>query len=402
MKSKWLAASLYLSLSISLLLILSPRDANADTVALQKEINQLIKIVQDQGEQIKVLQRDLVELRAQERPETAQQKSPEVQQQTSPVVKQEITPVGQPPEEVEVKKLPEFATVFAQPGVLTPKGSIVLEPALQYSNSSNQRVALFGYTIIPAISIGVIDVRSVNSDTFVASISARYGITNRLEAELRVPYVYREDTSTGRALSEGSTVDEVFTLDDNDLGDIEFGLRYQLNQPTTGPFYIAGLRIKSDTGQGPLDVSVDPVTGLRTELPTGSGFWGIQPRLTAIYSSDPAVFYGSIDYMWHIEDDVGSGRGDYDPGDIYGFNFGMGLSLNEKASFSLGYDHSIIGRGRLNGDVPQGVTTTQVGSLLVGGSYRLTDSTTFNLSVSLGVTEFAPDVQVTVSVPFSL
>jgi hypothetical protein len=424
MKNKRQVTFLNLFLAI-ILLTHFPQDAIAKAVDLQGEIDRLINLVQEQGEQIKELQKNVEELKAQKEPATAQEQSPETKKQTTeeqppqiadsqePTTSQkeavassepeaEPQPVGKPPEEVEEKSLPDFATIFAPPGVLTPKGSWVFEPSLQYSNSSNDRIALFGYTIIPAISIGVIDVRSVNSDTFVAALSTRYGLTNRLEAEVKIPYVYREDTSTQRPFNTPATTDEVFSLNDNDIGDIEFGLRYQINQPTSGPFYIAGLRFKSDTGQGPFDVSVNAETGLRTELPTGSGFWGIEPSLTAIFPTDPAVFYGSISYMWHLEDDVGKGIGDYDPGDIYGFNFGMGLALNEKASLSLGYDHSIIGRSRQNGDVPDGVTTTHIGSLLVGGSYRLSDSTTFNLSLGLGVTEYAPDVQITVSVPFSL
>ena len=34
------------------------------------------------------------------------------------------------------------------------------------------------------------------------------------------------------------------------------------------------------------------------------------------------------------------------PGGIFGFNFGMGLGLNEKSSFSIGYDHASVGRDR--------------------------------------------------------
>ena len=45
----------------------------------------------------------------------------------------------------------------------------------------------------------------------------------------------------------------------------------------------------------------------------------------------------------------------------------MGLALNEKASFSVGYDQSIIGKTKQNGvDVPGSVRTT-LGTLLLGG-----------------------------------
>src|SRR5690606_5452585 len=65
--------------------------------------------------------------------------------------------VGRPPE--ELSRPPEIAQIFDQPGVLTPRGRFVLEPSLQLGYSSNDRVALVGYTVIPAILIGLIDVR---------------------------------------------------------------------------------------------------------------------------------------------------------------------------------------------------------------------------------------------------
>jgi hypothetical protein len=389
------------------------QNALAEPVDLQMEINRLIKIVEEQGKQIKVQQKDIKELQSQERTATSNtqskstaqnaandKKTTALEKKNNPPSSQETKtqPVGQAPKEFEQKNIPDIASLFAQPGVLTPKGKLIIEPSLQYSNSSNNRIALFGYTIIPAITIGLIDVRSVTSDTFVASINSRYGVTNRLEFELRVPYVYRQDTSITRPYATPAEDDEVFTLSDHGLGDIEFGLRYQLNQPISGPYYLAGLRVKTDTGQGPFDVATAAAPQLRTELPTGSGSWGIQPSLTLIYPSDPAVFYGSIDYMWTIEDNVGGAVGKYDPGDIYGFNVGIGLALNDKASISFGYDHSIIGRARQNGNIPQGASTTHVGSFFVGGSHKLTEDTTFNLSVGLGATEFAPDVQITTSV----
>ena len=67
-------------------------------------------------------------------------------------------PVGQPPAE---PRAPQVAPIFEQRGVLTPRGQVVLEPSLQYAYSSGSRIALAGYTIIPAFLIGVVDVREV-------------------------------------------------------------------------------------------------------------------------------------------------------------------------------------------------------------------------------------------------
>src|SRR5207253_5124444 len=58
-------------------------------------------------------------------------------------------PVGKPPDSATAP--PAIAPIFDQPGVLTPAGKIVVEPSFQYGYSSNNRVALVGYTIIPEI-----------------------------------------------------------------------------------------------------------------------------------------------------------------------------------------------------------------------------------------------------------
>lgn len=325
-------------------------------------------------------------------------------------------PVGIPPEQPKEQRPPEVAPIFDLPGVLTPRGSLVVEPSFQYSHSSTNRLALVGYTIVPAVHVGIIDIRGVDRDAYIGALAARYGLTNRLEFEVKVPYVYRTDTSTTRSYISSGLTDTAFDSDGNGLGDVEFGLRYQLNSPTTGPFFITSLRVKSDTGSGPFDIPYqrrlindNPVqySTIPGEQPTGSGFWGVQFGLSAIYPTDPAVLFGGISYLWNIERNVDGtvagkqlGITSYDPGDAIGFNFGMGLALNESVSFSLGYDHSIIGKNKQDG-VSVGDTETHVGTLLFGYSLRLSPKTTANLSLGIGVTEAAPDVQLTLRVPIN-
>ncbi len=117
-------------------------------------------------------------------------------------------PIGQAPANSD--KPPEVAPIFDQPGVLTPHRRLVLEPSYQFGYSSNDRVALVGYTVIPAILIGLIDVRQVRTTTQTASLALRYGLTNRLELELRVPYVYNHTDTVSREIFTGSAQDKVF------------------------------------------------------------------------------------------------------------------------------------------------------------------------------------------------
>lgn len=326
------------------------------------------------------------------------------------------TPVGRSPD--TEGRPPEVAPLFEQPGVLTARGTYVLEPSLQYGYSSSNRVSLVGYTIIPALLIGLIDVREVKRNTFTASLSGRFGVTNRLELEVRAPYVYRSDATVNREVGVGTATDGTFSASGSAIGDLELGARYQLNDGgVDSPFYVGSVRFKSRTGTDPFSVVTrcttrcidDPnASGLPLELPTGSGFNSLQTGLTVLFPSDPAVFFGSVTYMHNFARDNVSRKilngqeeflGSIAPGGVLGFNFGMGLALNEKASVSLGYDHSSVGKTKRDGQVVPGSVRTQLGTMLLGFSYRFNPKTTLNLSVGAGLTRDTPDVSLTVRLP---
>ena len=158
-----------------------------------------------------------------------------------------VAPVGQAPEGAD--RPSEVATIFEQPGVLTPAGRYVLEPSLQYGYASSNRVALVGYTIIPALLVGLVDVREVKRNTVTAALAARFGLTPRFEVELRAPYVYRSDATISRDIANPSSSDTVFSANGMAMGDLEIGARYQLNDGGIDrPFYVGTLRFKSHSG----------------------------------------------------------------------------------------------------------------------------------------------------------
>ncbi|MRS98463.1 acetate kinase [Ralstonia pickettii] len=326
------------------------------------------------------------------------------------------TPVGKPPEPPD--RPPRIAQIFDEPSALTPPGKVVVEPSLQMAYSSSDRVALVGYTIIPALLIGLIDVRQVKTTTLTGTVAVRYGLARRWELEARVPYVYSSSDTVSRELFTGTATDRAFSSHGHGIGDVELTARYQLNAGGVDkPFYIGWLRFKTRTGKDPFEVTTDCVTrcvsnttgtGLPLQQPTGSGFFAVQPGLTWLFPTDPAVFFGSISYLHNFErKDVslnlvdGSKQflGNVKAGDIIGLNFGMGLALNEKASFSIGYDQSIIAPTKQNGERVPGSVRTILGTLLVGYSYRISPKMTLNLSVGAGLTRDTPDLTVTLRLP---
>ncbi|MGZ3181384.1 MAG: acetate kinase [Telluria sp.] len=317
---------------------------------------------------------------------------------------------------------PAVAALFEQPSVLTPRGHTVLEPSLQYAYSSSNRVALVGYTIIPALLIGLVDVREVKRNTTTAALAIRRGIGQRGELELRLPMVYRSDATVSREIFTGTAAERVFDTSGKGIGDVELAARYQLRGTAAqGPFYIAGLRVKTRTGRDPFEVVTDCTrrcvgenatgTGLPLQLPTGSGFYTLQPSLTALYASDPAVFFGSLSYLHniarnHVERRILDGAteplGKVAPGDVIGFNLGMGLALNDQATFSIGLDHNSVARTRQGGLPVPGSVRTQLSTLLVGFAYRYSDKRSLNVSIGAGLTRDTPDVTLTVRLPLSL
>lgn len=312
----------------------------------------------------------------------------------------------------------EPAQIFDQPSVLTPAGQLVLEPSLQYTHSSSMQVAVEGYTVVPAVLVGLINISEVQRDTLTAAFALRYGLTRRLEAELRVPFVYKEESVRERELFKGSPTDLVRDSSGDGLGDVELALRYQLSYGGNGwPYTVVNLRVKSRTGEGPFEVAREeltvededtgapiPIGEIFREQPTGSGFWGVQAGLSFIYPTDPVALFGNVSYLWNVSRRVNAEYGRVDPGDAVSFGFGMGFAVNERMSFSLGYDHSVVFKTKYQHDpgLDAQFSRFQVGSLLFGLSHRVGTGNNVSLALAVGVTEYAPDIQLVLRSPFVL
>lgn len=318
--------------------------------------------------------------------------------------------VGQPPPAQEMQ--PEIQAIPDIGGVLTPQGRLVLEPEFQYSHSSVNRLTFRGVEILSTLLVGALNAEDVDRDTWTTSLTSRLGVTNRLELELKLPYVYREDTVNTTIAETDPTSDLTNSRSGDGLGDIEVAAHYQLNRNLDGgPFYVGNLRYKSTTGKSPFEIDRTD-DGIEKELATGSGFHSIEPSLTILFPSDPAIYFANIGYLYNIKDDVNERIGDFvvgevDPGDAVRVSFGMAYSINPKSSFTLGYKNDFIGETDTEFTDPDtGLTNTQtsasinIGSMLLGWSYQLDPDVALNLNLEFGITDDAPDTTLTLRAPF--
>lgn len=328
--------------------------------------------------------------------------------------------VGEKPPEQE-RAIPDLPAIADTGGVLTPKHTLTIEPSLTLSHSSRNRFLFRGIEILPSFLIGVIEVNEADRDYVSAALGGRYGITDRLEASVSVPYAYRHDSVNQTSVSSGGSTGRR-DVEGYGLGDIDFGLQYQLTQGSESrPIITANLRAKAPTGKGPFDIEFG-AGGRESEIATGSGFWSIQPSVTAIQTMDPLVFYASVSYLANLGKDVnkviptsaGDAKiGEVDPGDAIGVNFGGAFAITDNVSVSLGYEHYYVFKTEQSFQIfdtsigafgPSATTESRpahVGSLVFGANFRTRSGGSFNLSLSAGLTDDAPDVQLTLRRPFS-
>jgi hypothetical protein len=320
-------------------------------------------------------------------------------------------PVGVAPADENKGKPPKVTVLSEQGGVLTPKGTLVVEPSVEYEHASTNRLTFRGVELQDTVLIGVIDATSASRNLVSPAITARYGVTDRLEVEAKIPYVYRSDRETFSIPQPNApNIDETSNLSGSGLGDIELGAHYQING--SPPYFIGNVSFKTETGTGPFDIKRDAF-GVEQDLATGSGFYSVEPNMTVIYPSDPAVLFANLGYEWNIKQSVNKDIGgeivdEFDPGDGIDATVGMGFSVNDRLSFDLGYKHTfLMATDTRVTDTTTNTTRTDksdsltVGSLLFGMGYRVSDNVNVNLDFEYGVTADAPDMTATLRVPIA-
>ena len=316
-------------------------------------------------------------------------------------------PVGEGPAQPKPEEQAEVQAIPHDQGVLTPAGHLVFDPSFEYDHASTNRLVFRGIELVPGIQIGVIEASDADRDTIVTTPSLRYGISNRFEIEGRLPYLYRNDRIQVLQQRDQQIVRGV-ALKDDGIGDAEATLRYEINavRPLR-PIWIASLRVKSRTGEGPFEVPYDEF-GVAEGLATGSGFWGVQPGVSFLLPSDPIVLYGGLSYFHQFARNIDKSIGDtfigrVEPGGAIGANIGFGFALNPRFSYSLGFRHTyILPTSSEIGGTIQHSDRLQAGQLLFGMSYRFTERQTVNLGFEFGVTKDAPDLSVMFRLPIIL
>ena len=328
-----------------------------------------------------------------------------------------VATVGEAPTD---QRQVQVAVLADQGGVITSRGRLTLEADLEYARADRNRVVFRGVAIPEAVLIGAFDINESRQNVFTAAVVGRLGVTSRFEINGRIPYVRRSDNSAlAPVVNDGSSdigVDQSVT--NGNLGDVDFGVRYQFTDGHSGfPYLIAGLQAVAPTGTDPFTVPRDPL-GNPLRAATGAGFWGLSPNLTAILPTDPAVLFGTLGYTYNFGRDINRTIGAafvdrVKPGGEPAVSLGIAISLNPRTSISLGYAHTLaLGTqtrlqtidpqsGALSDPMNVKTRDLQLGRLLFGMSYRTSPKTTINWNIEIGATQDATDVRTTLRIPLT-
>jgi hypothetical protein len=293
------------------------------------------------------------------------------------------------------------------------------ELGFELAHFDRSQLVLNGFLALDAIFLGDIGIDEIDSDILTTNLTGRWTVTDRLQLNLNVPFVYRETTTRSGGQELSSILKSEQKVDDSDIGDVTLGVSYRLFPETLSrPDIVWNTSVIAPTGRDPygIDFLEDPLnTNLEypEKLPTGSGLWGVQTGLSFLKTVDPAILFASFSWRHYLEDgfdDLGSdpeaapSPGDVQLGDQYQFSLGIAFAINERTSFSTSFTQRFIDETKITrpGFGSQSVVGSDAttGTFDIGVTYALTDRLSLVTNLGMGLTNDTSDYNFALKFPY--
>ena len=289
-------------------------------------------------------------------------------------------------EKAKKKSIEDILKASAERYTLIKKNHLELQDTLSYSYYADDKIITL-YNAEDEFS--GLKVEHSKEHTLVNTVQATYGMFDNLSIYTAIPFVYKYEKSDKQ--------------EENDIGDISFGLQYQ---PFKGggewPVTILTWGFKTKSGKSKYKINPE------TELSTGSGSYSTRIGVNASKVVDPVVLFGSVSYTYKFEEDnLHQKQSDerfltkVDPGETISCSIGFGYAMSYKISFTAqfqqSYSHKItywMDNEKLSG------YTENTAMLIFGTGIRLNRKTSLYINVGTGLTEDSSDFMVSFRMPF--
>jgi hypothetical protein len=237
-------------------------------------------------------------------------------------------------------------------GLVLPKYAAQIEPQLLYFHAGTKSDAS-------------------QRDILISALVFRLGLPLDAQAELRLPYVIRDEMAIDRV---------------SGVGDAQLALTKQLLRETGRlPSLLISARWTAPTGD-------DPASAGRAA--TGTGSHVLEAQATAVKTQDPIAFFATFSYSTPIA--RRSSEVNVEPGDVAAIKAGGILAASPDTSLgialTLGFAAAPIARGVPTVDQTIGVVEFSVGQVLSRKFF-------LDVSVQVGVTRDTPDLGLVVALP---
>lgn len=295
------------------------------------------------------------------------------------------------------------------------------EPSLSYSHFDRRQLVLNGFLALDTIFLGNIAVEENKADIWQLDLAGRFAITPRLQWYVDEPFLYRRTNFlSGGAGGSAPALSEATVSRPMNSGDVTTGIYYQLQNESSGhPDIVANVALKFPTGKDPYGVKVvkpDPSNDslqVPASLPTGNGMYTLFGGLSVLKTVDPVILFANAGVYHNFArsfGDISTDPSSVVPGRVdlrnsFQWGAGLALALNDKVALTFSYTQLVsqAARKQETGQPWQTIigSDANAATLDTGMSYALSDHLTMVASVGVGLTPDAPNVEVSVKLPYT-
>ena len=316
-----------------------------------------------------------------------------------------------------------LAAYRAQNALFQP--GLTFYPQFSYAYTNSRNLVLNGFFAFGSIFLGNLNVERSEADVFSWNPEIYYAFNRHFELDVNVPYIFARSTFRSVGVDFTTSKQSDVTVNKWGLGDVSGGFYWQvLDQNDSWPSVIWNAQASAPTGQSPYGIKLitDPANSnlkFPSNLPTGKGVWGFSSGFTILRQMDPVVLFGSGNYYYELTqhvDDISSLPGTVTPGkaapgNSLGYSLGLSWALNEKLNTTIQLQDLIVNSTAVKADSVRGKPTQwqtipdssgNAAQFIFGASYAASRNLFPFVQAGIGATQFAPNFQISLWVPYYL